>query len=207
MQHAVRQRARALLSKSGFRDLLGTVALATTALALLLLSAARVTSPLPLVAEVGSVWTSFDPISREIAPGPSVWPIEEHKVTVTFRSQALTAPAWFTFTPQSAQALPFPFRAAPYFFDLRGTYSVNGQPVSLGAKGIEIELAYEEAAMVDIDPRTLQFFRPAGSTWAPRGGQLGLVTRTLTYSTDETGAFGVGGELRYSLFLPLIRSP
>jgi hypothetical protein len=192
------------------KDLAGAVALAAALLVLLLSCAHRASSPLTVKAEgagVGSAWTSFDSVSREIALGPSVWPIEEHNVTVTFRSQALTAPAWFTFTPQPTQDLPSPFRAAPYFFDLRGTYSINGKPVSLGAKGIEIELAYDQSALVGLDPRTLQFFRPVGSTWAPRGGQIGWVTGTIAYRTDETGAFGVGGELRYPLFLALIRTP
>ena len=75
--------------------------------------------------------------------------------------------------------------------------------VSLGASGIEIELAYDEARLGEIEPPTLEAFGREHGVWEAKGAQVDVDAGTLWFKTTWIGDFGVGGE-RTKVFLALV---
>jgi hypothetical protein len=187
--------------------LIGATGAAAALLVLLLLCL----SPAPRTVRAGAEdqvsatgWTPNALDSRVIDPWETVWEVISQPVRITFKSQALSAPAYFTFTSAvSTEVLPSPYLTSPYFFDLAGTYVINDRPVSLGASGIEIELSYTQAELGRLEPRSLQFYRRVYGVWEVRGGQVDLEAKTITLRTDETGTYGIGGQ-GPTLYIPLI---
>jgi hypothetical protein len=178
------------------------VGLAAAALAGLLFCLSRGTPAVQAAAgEVGPAWTSMEPISKRIGEHATIWPIPQHGVTLTFKGDTLTWPAWFTFTPQLPSVLPAPYITTPYFFRLWGTYAGGSSPVSLGASGIEVELAYEMSRLEIDDPQRLEAFYRRGG-WTPLGAQVDADAATLTFKAAVIGEYGVGGE-GPKVFLPL----
>jgi hypothetical protein len=143
----------------------------------------------------------MEPVSAKIGEHATVWPISEHGVTLTFKGDTLTWPAWFTFTPQSASVLPAPYITTPYFFRLWGTYEGGSSPVSLGASGIEVELAYDASRLEVDDLGTLEAFYERGG-WTALGAQVDVDAGVLGFKAAVIGDYGVGGE-GPKVFLPL----
>jgi hypothetical protein len=153
--------------------------------------------------EVGPGWTSMEPVSERIGEHATVWPIPQHGVTLTFKGDTLTWPAWFTFTPRTASVLPTPYITTPYFFHLWGTYEGGSSPVSLGASGIEVELSYDASRLETGDLTLEAFFQRGG--WNSLNAQVDTDTGTLTFKAAFIGEYGVGSE-GPKVFLPMVAS-
>jgi len=155
--------------------------------------------------EIGPTWTSTQPVYAEIGRDPYVWSITEHGVTVTFYVGSVSSDAWFTFTPRISSSLGNVYVPTPYFFDLEGSYKIDDSQVSLGALGIQIELAYDPARLSEVDQGTLQFFHRAPTRWVPQGGDVDLAASTVTTHTRRTESFAVGGDpIKKRLYLSLV---
>jgi hypothetical protein len=157
------------------------------------------------VGEIGPTWTSTQPWYTVVGPDGDEWPITEHRVTVTFPENAVSEPAWFTFTPRLSRSLGSGYAPTPYFFDLEGVYMENDLEVSFAhGHRIDVAISYDPSRLIDVDERTLQFFHRATSgEWVPQGGDLDLVAKTITLHTPRTESFAVGGEaLKIYLYLP-----
>jgi hypothetical protein len=155
---------------------------------------ARGTRVWPETDVVSGTWTSMQPITTVVGPDPFVWPITQHGVTVTFYRNSVSDSAWFTFTPQSSSGLPGGYLPTPYFFDLEGVYQINGERVSLGWEGIQLELTYDPSRLGEIEAGTLQFFHFGTRDWVRQGGDVDLASKTVTLRTKRTESFAVGGE-------------
>jgi hypothetical protein len=156
--------------------------------------------------DVSGAWTSLQPTSTVVGPSRYVWEIDDHGIVITFHTNSVSFPAWFTFTPRISSALPGVYLPTPYFFDLNGVYQINDERVSLDYDGIEITLAYDPSRLSKIELDSLRFFHFGTTDWVLQGGEVNHGTRTVSLSTKRTESFAVGGKPRmtHKTYLSLV---
>jgi hypothetical protein len=114
-------------------------------------------------------WDSTTPVTTEIVDWHTeyVWLLPQYGMTVTFPGGAVFGAAVFTFTPELADAVPPPLLATPYFFEVRGTYTPYGNPVSL-FKAIDLDLKYDPSTLGNVTESTLYaYYYSSKSGWIP----------------------------------------
>jgi hypothetical protein len=191
--------------KRTLRDLALAIGLASVLIALLLVCAAESAPPIaasPGHGDLWPAWTSTEPVTTNVTFNRKTWYISEYGVTVTFNFNSVTAPAVFTFAPQSGIKLDPPLISTPYVFDFYGTWEDTGKLVSLLNK-VNIALQYEEANLGRIPENTLGAFFLFVDDWLDQDATVNEVDNVISWQTPWTGRFGIGG-LGSRTYLPVV---
>jgi len=196
---------RSTFFKRTLRDLALAIGLASVLIALLLVCAAESAPPIAAAPGRGNLWpawTSTEPTTTLVGQSRKIWYISEYGVTVTFNFNSVTAPAVFTFAPQSGIKLDPPLVSTPYVFDFYGTWEDGGDPVSLLIK-VNMALQYDEASLGRISENTLDAFVLFSGNWLDQDATVNEADNVISWRTPWTGLFGIGG-LGSRTYLPLV---
>jgi hypothetical protein len=192
--------------KAKLRGLGLAIGLPGALIALFLACTIKTTPPIvaaPARSELGPAWTSSEPVTTVVLPEdlPWVWNIDRYDVTITFWNGSVKEDALFTFTPRPNLPSDPSIVFTPYAFELQGRQIDTGLSISLW-EDIEYALHYDEAQLGKVSEHTLQVYR-FSEQWYPIDDQVDTTANRITWNTNFTGNFGVGGlGPRKYLYLP-----